>query len=115
MPNARELAEAIGLAAAVAGVILLVGGRLLGRGNPRRASVAWALGVGAGFFCGSWLLGLRPHWPFLEDKDRFLGILLPLAVAVEHLTRDPLIFLCPRGTGCDECDEAHASIPPRNP
>jgi aminoglycoside N3'-acetyltransferase len=32
-----------------------------------------------------------------------------VAVAVEQLTRDPLIFLHPPNA-CDECDEAHASI-----
>jgi aminoglycoside 3-N-acetyltransferase len=34
-----------------------------------------------------------------------------VAVAVEHLAADPLAFLCRRGTGCIECDEAHASVP----
>jgi aminoglycoside 3-N-acetyltransferase len=38
-----------------------------------------------------------------------------VAVAVEHLTADPLVFLCSPGTGCAECDEAHASVPPRAP
>lgn len=33
-----------------------------------------------------------------------------VAIAVEYLTADPLIFLCPPGTGCDECNDAHASI-----
>ena len=33
-----------------------------------------------------------------------------VAVAVEHLARDPLVFLCPREAGCEECDAAHASI-----
>jgi aminoglycoside 3-N-acetyltransferase len=34
-----------------------------------------------------------------------------VAVAVEHLTVDPLIFLCSPGGGCEECDDARASIP----
>jgi aminoglycoside 3-N-acetyltransferase len=33
-----------------------------------------------------------------------------VAVAVEHLTADPLIFLCPPAQGCAECDVARASI-----
>ncbi len=33
-----------------------------------------------------------------------------VAVAVERLAADPLVFLCPRGTGCEECDEAHSSL-----
>jgi aminoglycoside 3-N-acetyltransferase len=31
-------------------------------------------------------------------------------VAVEHLREDPLVFLCPPGAGCAECDAARASI-----
>jgi aminoglycoside 3-N-acetyltransferase len=31
-------------------------------------------------------------------------------IAVEHLVADALVFLCPRATGCEECDAAHASI-----
>jgi aminoglycoside 3-N-acetyltransferase len=34
-----------------------------------------------------------------------------IAVAVEHLTADPLIFLCPPGAGCEECDSARSSVP----
>ena len=33
-----------------------------------------------------------------------------IAVAVEHLAVDPLVFLCPASEGCDECDQARASI-----
>ncbi|MCB9528454.1 MAG: AAC(3) family N-acetyltransferase [Myxococcales bacterium] len=33
-----------------------------------------------------------------------------VAVALEHLTRDPLVFLCPPTT-CEECDLARASVP----
>lgn len=33
-------------------------------------------------------------------------------LALEHLAANPLAFLCPAGTGCEECDAAHASIPP---
>jgi aminoglycoside 3-N-acetyltransferase len=29
-------------------------------------------------------------------------------VALEHLSRDPLVFLHPAGAGCEECDEARA-------
>jgi len=34
-----------------------------------------------------------------------------IVVALERLATDPLTFLCPRGTGCDECDHARNSIP----
>lgn len=33
-----------------------------------------------------------------------------VAIAVERLRDDPLIFLCPREAGCEECDAARASI-----
>jgi hypothetical protein len=29
--------------------------------------------------------------------------------ALEHLARDPLLFLHPAGEGCEECDEARTS------
>ena len=32
-----------------------------------------------------------------------------VAVAVEHLAEDPLIFLCAPSEGCDECDDARRS------
>jgi aminoglycoside N3'-acetyltransferase len=32
-----------------------------------------------------------------------------VAVALEHLAADPLVFLHPAGAGCEECDEARAS------
>ena len=32
-----------------------------------------------------------------------------VSVAVEHLRRDPLVFLCPEGAACEECDLARAS------
>jgi aminoglycoside 3-N-acetyltransferase len=34
-----------------------------------------------------------------------------VAVAVERLQKDPLVFLCPADAGCDECDLARASVP----
>lgn len=33
-----------------------------------------------------------------------------VAVALEQLARDPLVFLHPHGAGCAECDEARASV-----
>jgi aminoglycoside 3-N-acetyltransferase len=34
-----------------------------------------------------------------------------VSAALEHLERDPLVFLCPSAEGCEECDRARASIP----
>lgn len=33
-----------------------------------------------------------------------------VAVALEHLADDPLVFLHPPGSGCEECDEARSSV-----
>jgi aminoglycoside 3-N-acetyltransferase len=33
-----------------------------------------------------------------------------VAVAASHLASEPLIFLCPPGDGCEECDAARASV-----
>jgi aminoglycoside N3'-acetyltransferase len=33
-----------------------------------------------------------------------------VAVALEHLADDPLIFLHPPGAGCEECDEARRGV-----
>jgi aminoglycoside 3-N-acetyltransferase len=33
-----------------------------------------------------------------------------VATAVEHLCENPLVFLCPRERGCEECELAHRSI-----
>jgi aminoglycoside 3-N-acetyltransferase len=33
-----------------------------------------------------------------------------VAVALEHLARDPLVFLCAAAEGCEECDLARASV-----
>lgn len=42
-----------------------------------------------------------------------------VAIALEHLASDPLLFLCAAGQGCEECDAARASViavaPPRWP
>ena len=35
-----------------------------------------------------------------------------VTVAVEHLTADPIVFLCVPADGCAECDNARASIQP---
>jgi aminoglycoside 3-N-acetyltransferase len=34
-----------------------------------------------------------------------------VAVTVEHLSADPLVFLCPRQEQCGECDRARDSVP----
>jgi aminoglycoside 3-N-acetyltransferase len=57
--------------------------------------------------------GLQREAPIGSAHARLCGARDLVAVASEHLAADPLIFLCPRGTGCEECDDAHASVLPR--
>jgi aminoglycoside N3'-acetyltransferase len=38
-----------------------------------------------------------------------------VAVALEHLADDPLVFLHPPGAGCEECDEARRSVAAGSP
>jgi aminoglycoside 3-N-acetyltransferase len=37
-----------------------------------------------------------------------------VAIAVERLAADPLLFLCSASIGCEECDRARASVPRRD-
>ena len=62
-------------------------------------------------FAGEWLRarGLQSegrvgHAPALLARARDI-----VEVAREHLARDPLVFLHPRGAGCAECDAARSS------
>lgn len=82
MPDYVLLVQGLLLAAIVAGLVLLAIAR---PGNPPlwRMAAGWIAGLGAGIYCGCGLLGDWPRWPPLEDRDRFLVILLPLALAAE--------------------------------
>jgi len=51
--------------------------------RSKRTAVGGVLSVGVGFFAGCWWLGIRPHWPPLEDQDRLLLILFPAVIVVE--------------------------------
>jgi hypothetical protein len=83
--------EALGAAAALAAVVLILfGWPWRGRGVAR-ITVGWTLGVGLGFYAGCWLLQRRPHWPPSEDQDRFLILLMPAVFGVELLAVFPRI------------------------
>lgn len=56
--------------------------------------------------------GLQRRGPVGHAEARLAEARDVVAVAVEHLAADPLVFLCPAGGGCDECDEARASVAP---
>jgi len=53
--------------------------------RPWRRGVAWSWAIGAGVLAASGATDQRPHWPPLEDRARFLTVLLPLCLVVETL------------------------------
>jgi hypothetical protein len=83
MPDPMRILEAMAVSAVAAAVVLLICGWPWRSPHARRAKIGGAVGVGLGFFLGCWLLGLRPHWPPVDDTDRLLLVVLPAAVAVE--------------------------------
>jgi len=53
--------------------------------------------------------GLQREGKVGHARARLVAARDIISVAVEHLRRDPLVFLCPAGAGCEECDLARAS------
>jgi aminoglycoside N3'-acetyltransferase len=53
--------------------------------------------------------GLQREGPVGHAHARLIRSRDVVRVALEHLTRDPLVFLHPASAGCDECDEARLS------
>lgn len=83
MPDPVMMGKAVMLAGLVALVLMLVGGSPWAAPRPRGMAISWTVGVGAAFYVGCWMLGLRPEWPAREDQDRFLILLMPSVLAVE--------------------------------
>jgi hypothetical protein len=77
MPDFTLMGAALLVSAVTAALTLLVAAW------PLRLKIGWVLGLGAGIYAGCGVLGMVPRWPILEDRDRFLVVLLPLALAVE--------------------------------
>ena len=92
MPDPVLIVTAMGVAARGCGRVLLICGWPWRAARPSWVDAGWVLGVGAGFFVGCWVLGIRPHWPPREDLDRLLALVLPAVVVVE------LLAACPQGT-----------------
>jgi hypothetical protein len=83
MPDYPLMAAALFVAAFTAALTFLIAARL---------RIGWILGYLLGIYAGCGVIGLVPHWPILEDRDRFLVILLPLTFVVEIAAA-----YCPRG------------------
>ncbi|MDY7233055.1 AAC(3) family N-acetyltransferase [Hyalangium rubrum] len=60
----------------------------------------------------AWLraAGLQAEGPVGHAPARLVRAQDLVRVAVERLASDPLLFLHPSGAGCEECDEARASV-----
>jgi aminoglycoside 3-N-acetyltransferase len=63
-------------------------------------------------FADEWLRkgGLQSEGPVGHAHARLARARDIVAVALEHLADDPLLFLHPPGAGCVECDEARRSL-----
>src|SRR5581483_11404661 len=102
MPEPLLLVKAVAMAAVLAGMVQLLAWWILGafgasvlpkvlQLQQTRIAVGGALGVGIGFVAGACMLGQWPHWPPIEDRDRFLTRLLPATVLVECLASLPRV------------------------
>jgi len=102
MPEPLLLVKAVAMASVLAGMAQLLAWWILGavgaavlpkvlQLQQTRVAVGGALGVGIGFVAGAWTLGQWPHWPPIEDRDRFLTLLLPAAILVECLASLPRV------------------------
>jgi hypothetical protein len=90
---ALTAAEAAGVAAVIASVMLFISGKSWRSPGPRWLSVASTLAVGVAFYLGFWALELKARWPPVEIQDRFLYILLPAVVVVELIAALPRVPL----------------------
>jgi len=91
MPDPILIVSAMGLAGAVAAVVLWICGWPWRAARPTRVSTGWVLGVGVGFILGCWILGIWPHWPLRQDQDRLLGLVIPAVMVVELLAAFPKV------------------------
>lgn len=83
MPDPWLILKASAVAAVLAAAIMLLAGWPWRRPHAGRVAAGGALGVGAGFCVGAWLLGLAPALPPQDGVDRLLVLLLPAVVGVE--------------------------------
>lgn len=75
--------KAILTAAVTAGLTLLLISWPVRTPPAWRVRTGFVLGIGAGIYAGCAVVDQLPCWPALEDRDRFLTVLLPLALTVE--------------------------------
>src|SRR3990172_5584237 len=83
MLDVALLTEAVLVGALTAAVAML----LAAWAAPRawRSGACWTWAIGAGVLAASGATDQWPHWPPLEDRARFLTLLVPLTIVVETL------------------------------
>ena len=82
-------------------------------GQPQVVAIAETDHCCRGFArADGWLrqAGLQREGPVGQAHARLANARDVVRTAVARLASDPLVFLCPRAAGCDECDAARASI-----
>ena len=80
MPDPVAILSAMTVAGAVTALILLASSRF---GGSPGAAISWPLAVGLGFVTGAAMLGFRPRGVLATDQERFLLLVVPLAVVAE--------------------------------
>lgn len=85
MPDLMPLVYVTGFAFAAGGLVFLLCTTMLRKAPVACWPIAGAVSVGAGFLAGCRLLTGRPRFSLAEDQDRFLVLVIPLAVVTEAL------------------------------
>jgi hypothetical protein len=93
MPDPVVMLTAMGMTFVASAIVLWICGRPWRAASKSWVDAGWVLAVGVGFLFGCWVLGNRPHWPFREDQDRVLGLVVPAIVVVELLAVWPRVPL----------------------
>ena len=78
------LAKALLIGGLIAAAVMLLA--TWGAPRPWRRSACWSWAIGAGVLAASGAIDQWPHWPALEDRARFLTVLVPLILVVETVT-----------------------------
>lgn len=83
MPDPLVILRALVIAGVVAAVVLLVLSWPWRAPQPARTALGWVLGVAGALVVADLALNLKLHWPPVEDRHRFLLVVLPAAVIAE--------------------------------
>jgi hypothetical protein len=85
MPDLVQMIEAMVGSAVAAAVVVWLIALPPGPHRPARIAVSRVLGMAVGSCLGFVVLRFRPHWPPIEDQDRFFVLVLPSLLAVDLL------------------------------